>query len=351
MAHSLSIRQAKDLVRKIIIRGQSGGIHLPVFLHSSPGVGKSAIIRQIATELRLPLIDLRLASMEASVLCGVPYVHEGQLLMSIPSWFPRDPNSIGIIFLDELPNAPFDVQQAAYRLVLDCELQPGVKLPVGWIVIAAGNLKTDRTGVKGILPALGNRFATHLHIEPNLQDFMSYGYENGIDSRIIGFLDFKREFLHKFNENDMAFPTPRSWEAASELLKIELTVNDHVDEMMSVLSGCVGEGVAIEFIAFLKFFNDLPSFEKIMNGGEEWEVPKTNLGLLAAATSTLIAALRENHRSESKCRNLHKVMAQLPEESIILIYKLLSSSSDIEMLMNVSEYTLESYNKVKKYFE
>ena len=340
----VTITHSKKLLKKII---EGGDTRMASFIHSSPGIGKSAIIRQIADELDLELIDIRLASIEATDLCGLPFVKDGEQVFSTPEWFPTDPNSKGILFLDELSNAPINVQQAAYRLILDREVKTGVKLPDGWFTVAAGNLKTDRTGVKGVVPALGNRFSVHINVEANTREFMIYGLNNGIDSRIMGFLDFKPDYIHKADGGEIAFPTPRSWEFASNLLKLDLSDG----ELSTALAGCVGEGPSTEFIAFLKFYQDLPSFTKIMDGTVEFVIPKDNLGLLSAVTSSIISLLRENHTSEKKCRNLQKLMTQLSDEHLILIYKLLSASDDIDMLLNVTEYTEDSYNKVKKHFD
>lgn len=345
MPHMTTIKQSKKLLQKVI---EQGDTRMAGFLHSSPGIGKSAIIKQIAEALGLPLIDIRLASIEATDLCGIPYVRNGEQVFSTPEWFPTDPNSKGILFLDELSNANINVQQAAYRLVLDREINNNKTLPAGWFTIAAGNLQTDRTGVKGIVPALANRFSIHLNIEPNLQDFMTYGIDHGIDTRILGFLDFKPDYLHKFTSGtDQAFPTPRSWEFASNLLKCSFSDG----EVLTALSGCIGEGPASEFQAFCKYYENLPNFTKLMDGGVEYTLPKGDLGLMSALTSSLISLFKENHSSEKKMTNLSKVMRQLPDESLILIYKLISGTDDGVMIMNVTEYTLECYERVEKYFD
>jgi len=345
MPHMTSIKQAKSLIKKLLSKGKS---NMNAFMHSSPGVGKSAIIKQIAEDLGLPLVDIRLASIEATDLCGIPYVHDGEQLFSTPEWFPLDADSKGILFLDELSNANINVQQAAYRLVLDREINNQRKLPEGWFVIAAGNLQTDRTGVKGIVPALANRFSVHLNIEPNLQDFITYAIDAGVDTRIVGFLNFKPDYLHKFTSGgDQAFPTPRSWVAASELLECEFS---DAEELTS-LSGCIGEGPASEFRSFCKYYLTLPDFSKIMSGETTYDIPKDDLGLISALTSSLISLLKENNKSESKMNNLAKLMKQLPDESLILIYKLIAGTDDGVMIMNVTEYTLDCYQRVEKYFD
>lgn len=338
----ISIKEAKRVMQKVIA---SGDTTLPLFLHSSPGVGKSSIVQQICEDQDLELIDIRLASIEASDLCGIPYVRDGEQVWSIPEWFPRDPDSKGILFLDELSNAGINVQQAAYRLILDREVNNNVRLPKGWFCMAAGNLKTDRTGVKGIVPALANRFAIHMNIEANQKDFMAYAMDNNWDTRVMGFIDFKPDYLHNYVNDAQAFPTPRSWEFVNRILKLNLSDG----ELAVALAGCVGEGVATEFQSFMLFYKDLPSFTRIMEGEIEYTVPKKDLGLLSAITSSLISLFKENHKSEKRMKNLNKIFRQLPDESIILVYKLIQQSEDYDLLVNVSDYTEECYNRVEKH--
>ena len=119
----------------------------------------------------------------------------------------------------------------------------------------------------------------------------------------------------------------------------------------SALSGCVGEGPTSEFQAFCKYYENLPNFTKLMNGEVEYTLPQGDLGLMSALTSSLISLFKENHTSEKKMANLSKLMKQLPDESLILIYKLISGTDDGIMIMNVTEYTLECYERVEKYFD
>ena len=53
----VTISEAKDKVRSIV----KNNLKLPVMLWGPPGIGKSAIIRQITEELKMGFIDLRLS--------------------------------------------------------------------------------------------------------------------------------------------------------------------------------------------------------------------------------------------------------------------------------------------------
>lgn len=342
---ALTINEAKKILDKIFTNGDTS---IRAFLHSSPGIGKSSIVKQLTDKHNLELIDLRLSTIEATDLCGIPFVHNGEQKFSIPDWFPTDKKSKGVIFLDELSNSSIEKQQAAYRLVLDREIQNKVRLPDGWFVVAAGNLKTDQTGAKSIVPALANRFSIHLTIKSSVEEFTSYAIENKIDERIVGFLNFAPNSIYKTPTQDsIGFPTPRSWEQASNLLKLNFTDS----EIINVLGGCVGHGTACEFISYLKFYKDLPNFKEIMENGGEYKIPQNDLGLMFAVTSSLLYLFVENYKQTNKIKRLNGIFEQLSDECLIFIYKAISNLKNVDMIMNVMEVTKQSYVKIEKYIK
>ncbi len=93
-------------------------------------------------------------------------------------------------------------------------------MPLGWAIFAAGNRQGDR-GVTYSMPApLANRFS-HFEMSVNLDDWVAWAYQHGIDERVIGFLRFRPELLFDFDpaHNPVAFPSPRSWEFAHRALQ------------------------------------------------------------------------------------------------------------------------------------
>ena len=120
---------------------------ISVLIESNHGYGKSDVMRQVAAEMskRLgkpyTLVDFRLAQCEVADLIGmmrhadeVEVAHivynngektsETKKLFNVTvhdfaEWFPQDPDSHGMLFLDELPRASRDVQNAVMELALD----------------------------------------------------------------------------------------------------------------------------------------------------------------------------------------------------------------------------------------
>ena len=78
------------------------GLMRSVMIWGPPGVGKSAIVAQVAERHSLQLVDLRLSQLAPTDLRGLP-VADGKVSRWLPPEFlPNDGK--GVLFLDELPH-------------------------------------------------------------------------------------------------------------------------------------------------------------------------------------------------------------------------------------------------------
>jgi len=154
----------------------------------------------------------------------------------------------------------------------------------------------------------------------------------------------------------LAFATPRSWEQVSNILSIGY--ND--EELAQVLSGCVGNGVSTEFMAFRKYYESLPDFRKIMSGDLKYKVP-TDRGVCFALTTSLIHHLVDNSYGDGaadKIKNLGKVMEQLDDDFLIMAYKTVKgvvvsrNKDNVEKSIScILQNTVKSFKRVSKYIK
>jgi len=329
---SLKINEAKKQLKKILLSDK-----LVPFLWGAPGIGKSALTRQVAEENNWEIIDLRLSLLNPVDLRGLPYLdsEEGKAVWLPPEFLPT--KGQGILFLDELNVAPTTVQQAAYQLVLDKRLG-NYKFPDKWRIVAAGNRETDYAYVSKMPSPLANRLL-HLHVEPGLEDWKVWA-QSCIDERIIGFLNFRPKLLWAVpNEEDKAYPTPRSWEFVSCLLKYY----DSPVEASPAIAGAVGGGTAKEFLAFLRIYKDLPDIEGVL-AGEVTEVPEKP-DTLYALCSALVARV-----SDDTLDNFLDYISNMPPEFSMLAVKDAAKNGWKEALLETRAYTKWA-NKFGKYLK
>lgn len=243
----------------------------PVFLWGPPGIGKSQIVHAIAARRKIGLIDKRLSQSDPTELKGHPWPDAKKSVMTFFQDDELPTKGEGILFLDELSNAPAAVQAPAYQLILDRRLGK-YELPSGWDVVAAGNRSTDRSGTHTLSAALASRF-NHIDVVPDVEEWIAHAAAKGIGQMTRSYVRWRSEnlFTDKFEvSNSRAFPNPRAWFRADELVRdtaLDPTIR------MEMLAGIVGPGVATEFEGFVRSESDLPSIDGILKSPKTAKVP------------------------------------------------------------------------------
>ena len=241
----------------------------PLFLWGPPGIGKSEIVHQIGKTIDAHVIDIRLSLWDPTDIKGIPYFDStiNKMVWAPPSELPDEQTASQyknvILFMDEMNSAAPAVQAAAYQLVLNRRVGT-YKLPDNVLIVAAGNREADK-GVTYRMPAsLANRFI-HLEMKVDFDDWFEWATANRIHKDVAGFLQFSKKDLYDFDpkSNSRSFATPRSWTFISDLLS-----DDDGDEntLADLISGGVGEGLAIKFMAHRKVSGKLPNPSDILKG-------------------------------------------------------------------------------------
>lgn len=255
-------------------------IRQPVFVWGAPGVGKSQTLKQVASFLTAELRDIRASLLDSVDARGIPKINgDNKAHWCIPDFWPTQGR--GILFLDELNAAPPLTQAALYQLVLDRQLGE-YRLPDDWAIVAAGNREGDRAVTSRMPSPLANRFI-HLQFDVDVDDWCQWAMGNGIVTEVAAFIRFRPALLFDFkpDRNDKAFPTPRSWEFVSNILK---TQPDKAIEY-DMLSGTVGEGAATELLAFLKIWRTLPNPDVVLMQPDKAAIPRDPATLYAITTA------------------------------------------------------------------
>lgn len=254
-----TVKKAKSILAKLVKEQLAGGAPQPVMLWGPPGIGKSDIVKTATKECGIELRDIRLAQLDPVDLRGVPTVENGQTKWAIPSFFPTDPESAGIIFLDELSAADPSIQVTAYQLLLDRRIGE-YEVPPKWIIVAAGNRAEDNAVSLPMSSALANRMM-HLELHAEPEAWAQWASKKGLDPSVIGFIRFRPEMLFAPGKDcERGWPSPRSWEHVSNIL--EFGLDD--DELPLCVSGLVGDAAAGQFLAYRRQFKALGNVRELM---------------------------------------------------------------------------------------
>ena len=269
----------------------------PLMVWGAPGLGKSTIIRELAKEYGVNFIDVRLAQREPVDIRGLPVPTEQRVEWQVSAEWPRDPESKGIILFDELTAADRSLQVAAYEFILDRRLGDLYKVPDGWYICAAGNRTEDRAVSTTMSSALANRFL-HVELESDADNWLEWAVTNEIHPSVSGFIRFRPGMLfNQENENlERGWPTPRSWERVSTMMKI---LPDDENLIRHTVYGLVGNRAGIEFMAFHKTAQNL-DIKEMMLGTKEIKIPQKADLRYALCSGVAYYVWRGENEAESK---------------------------------------------------
>ena len=273
--------------------------------HGDPGIGKSQITKQVADRMFAPLygytvtndgrlknaetgkftskrpwfLEIRTAQLDACDLRGLPIVNgDGRAHWAPPEMFGRLDERGGVVFWDEINRGTELVSNSAFQM-LDQNRIGDCILPNTWGHVAAVN-DLD-IGARKMSSALMSRFV-HLDAKTDLEDVCKYAVIQDWDSTVVAFLRFRPELLHKYDAKQRVSPNPRAWEFVSQIISQQ--PNPRLE--FTLYAGAIGEGAAVEFMAFLKLYRELPSIDSILLNPEKSPVP-TKPATLYAVSSAL----------------------------------------------------------------
>lgn len=294
------------------------------YLHGSPAIGKSDVIKQVAEKFNLKLIDIRLSQSDPTDLNGFPNVEDGKARYMPMDTFPlandklpvktdKQGNVIGVydgwlIFFDEMSSAPTSVQAAAYKILLD--RQVGLfDLHEKVAMVAAGNLETDGAIVEQLSTALQSRMI-HAEMKTDKDAWIKWAIAHNVDHRIIAFIEFKPTLIYNFSptHSDFTYASPRTWAFMDSLLKTGLDFQQEPTVGRALAAGTIGEGPAREFIQFCAIYETLPTMDKILKSPESTPVPTEPSTLFALA-----GALSANLNKEN-AETLYKYISRMELE-------------------------------------
>jgi hypothetical protein len=219
--HAVTLSQAKELIRCLADTES-------VLLLAPPGVGKSEVVRQAATEAGLELRSLLGTQIAPEDVSGVPKLVGNRAVFCPPRvLLPADDKPF-CLFLDELPASPPDVQKAFYSLLLERRLGE-YRLPRGTWVVAAGNRSEDRALVRTMSSALVNRVFV-LPVKVDLDEWLAWAEANSVRREVRSFVRYVPHALQRPVPADpVPFSTPRAW----ALLSRDLSLAEAAGELTS----------------------------------------------------------------------------------------------------------------------
>lgn len=280
-----------------------------LYIEGPPGIGKSALVYQSVEEIRkeskapFALVESRAAVNDVVDVKGVPWPdrERGRTVFFPPSEIPdeRVHGAHGLWFIDDFPNAPIAVQNSFYSYLVPPHRLNEHSLPTGYAIVAAGNRTGDASGVFRMGRALANRI-TIVELKPDKKQWLEWAvprlHEEVLAFHVSPVSTVERngrvvDLLFDFDPEsvDVAFPSPRQWEAVSRILGMAEAVHLDPTDVRGMLQGTVGVEAEYQFETFRHLYRELPDTAPILEGsGKKWLGVATADGRFALLSAVVL---------------------------------------------------------------
>ena len=349
----MNIRQAKQQVKNAMTayfsKDEFGEYEIPLerqrplFLMGPPGIGKTAIMQQIAQELGVGLVSYSMTHHTRQSAIGLPFIATknyggreysvseytmSEIIASVYDLMEETGVKEGILFLDEI-NCVSETLAPAMLQFLQFKVFGRHRVPEGWIVVTAGNPPADNNSVREFDIVTWGRLR-RIDIEPDYKAWKRYAAETMVHPAIRSYLDIKESDFYRVEStvDGKTFVTARGWSDLSDMLRLYEKNGIKVDAELVIQylqNKEVAKGFVLYYDLFQKYRSDY-QIDRIFAGDFEdailsrarearFDEKLSLLGLLLSGMEERFAAVGTD---ENICDKLLSAARELRDEPAAL---------------------------------
>ena len=242
---AMDIRQAKDQIKNAMVayfsKDEFGNYRLPterqrpVFLLGAPGIGKTAIMEQIAQDLDVGFVSYSMTHHTRQSALGLPFIakktYDGveydvseytmsEIIAAVYDAMEATGKREGILFLDEI-NCVSETLTPAMLQFLQYKIFGRHRVPDGWIVVTAGNPPEYNRTAHDFDIATWDRLK-RIDVEPDFAAWRDFAVETGVHPAVLTYLDIERDHFYRVETtvDGKSFVTARGWDDLSAMMKL-----------------------------------------------------------------------------------------------------------------------------------
>lgn len=255
----------------------------PILLMGPPGIGKTAIMEQAASECGISLVSYTITHHTRQSAIGLPYLTKrkyggkemtiteytmSEIIASVYDKIEETGLQEGILFIDEI-NCISETLAPTMLQFLQRKSFGSHQVPSGWVIVAAGNPPEYNKSVRDFDVVTLDRLK-RIDVQEDYAVWKQYAYRRQIHPAILSYLDIKKQHFYTFETtvDGQAFVTARGWEDLSQFLltceKLELPIDESV-----ILEYIQHPKIARDFAAYYDLFKKYQSdyhVEEILAG-------------------------------------------------------------------------------------
>ncbi len=261
----------------------------PLFLMGPPGVGKTAIMEQVASELGIGLVSYSMTHHTRQSALGLPFIQKknyggieydvseytmSEIIASVYDMMETTGICEGILFLDEI-NCVSETLAPSMLQFLQYKIFGRHRVPNGWIVVTAGNPPEYNNSVREFDIVTWDRLK-RVDVEADYQAWKEYAYSKQTHAAILSYLDIKKDDFYKIETTveGKSFVTARGWSDLSDMMKLYEMHGLTIDEKL-IGQYLQNKRIAKDFAVYYDLFNKYKSdyqIHAILNGKATEEI-------------------------------------------------------------------------------
>ena len=241
----MNIKEAKnyikDTVSAYLKKDEFGDYRIPVekqrpvFLIGAPGIGKTAIMSQIASELNIALVSYSMTHHTRQSALGLPFISKktyggstysvseytmSEIIASVYDTMEESGVKEGILFLDEI-NCVSETLYPSMLQFLQYKVFGKHTVPPGWVIVTAGNPPEYNKAVREFDIVTLDRMKV-IKVEADYPAWKAYASARAIHGAVTGFLESNRDSFYKVETTAYGknYVTARGWEDLSDMIKL-----------------------------------------------------------------------------------------------------------------------------------
>ena len=281
--------EVKNAVRAYIEKDEVGQYEIPVerqrpiLLMGPPGIGKTAVMEQIAHELGIGLVSYTITHHTRQSAIGLPKITEksfggkeysvteytmSEIIGAVYEQIEKSGVKEGILFLDEI-NCVSETLAPTMLQFLQYKTFGSHKLPEGYIIVTAGNPPQYNKSVRDFDIVTLDR-VRQINIEEDFEAWKDYAYKAGVHGSILAYLEIKKDNFYNISTdvNGRSFVTARGWEDLSRIIKVYEKLGIGVDENLTA-QYLQNKEIARDFATYYELYrryNELYKIPDILEG-------------------------------------------------------------------------------------
>ena len=281
--------EVKNAVRAYLEKDEVGQYEIPVerqrpiLLMGPPGIGKTAVMEQIAHELGIGLVSYTITHHTRQSAIGLPKITEksfggkeysvteytmSEIIGAVYEQIEKSGVKEGILFLDEI-NCVSETLAPTMLQFLQYKAFGSHKLPEGYIIVTAGNPPQYNKSVRDFDIVTLDR-VRQINIEEDFEAWKDYAYKAGVHGSILAYLEIKKDNFYNISTdvNGRSFVTARGWEDLSRIIKVYEKLGIGVDENLTA-QYLQNKEIARDFATYYELYrryNELYKIPDILEG-------------------------------------------------------------------------------------